>query len=362
MKRFRRFNLSERKLKRRRIHRSIICRGTIKDLFGLISSILIPVVLGIFTILSTNNQWKIENNRSEKESKLEATRNELHVAMNLDSYRNDLLGNYIKEMSDMLKDTSFSLVNALEIATLMRAKTLNVAIQLDSPRVTRLLRFLYEAKLIANKDNRSMLDISTLILTDADRGTLKAEKHIGILTLQGIVFENSSFTDIILEYIDFSFSTIRNVSFLSSKTAYEDQSFVSYYSSTNVQSSVLKYVKLQSTTLEDVHYSSTKVQDTILEKAQLKSVTFIDGYFHQVDFKSSLLIDVDFSFSHFVSVDFSASRMKNVNFANTVFYNVTFSRSIMINVNFTLAIFYHVNFREIQADGVSFISAAFGKS
>ncbi len=74
---------------------------TLRDVLTLISSMILPLVLGIFTVISTNNQQKEvirQNERDvslrEQEWKIANQRNELQREMAHDRYRYDLLVTY----------------------------------------------------------------------------------------------------------------------------------------------------------------------------------------------------------------------------------------------------------------------------
>ncbi|CAF4018167.1 unnamed protein product, partial [Rotaria sordida] len=73
----------------------------------------------------------------------EQRRHEMNIA--LAQYRDNLLTDYIREIGELLKMNNGSLTNDFVTKTLTRAKTLAVIRQLDLSRNVELIRFLYEA-------------------------------------------------------------------------------------------------------------------------------------------------------------------------------------------------------------------------
>ena len=93
-----------------------ICGLTVKDVLTLISSLILPLVLGIFTVISASNQQKEVIRQQERgvslrqqEWEISKSQNELQRQMTADRYRDDLLVTYTKDISVLLKENSGSL-------------------------------------------------------------------------------------------------------------------------------------------------------------------------------------------------------------------------------------------------------------
>lgn len=370
-------------------------RGTnIKDIITVLSSILVPVVLGVFTILSTYNQWSMENSRNKQQSELESERHQQQISMNLDKYRNDLLVDYIEKMGAMLEKHNFSLTHDLDLAALASAKSLSTLAQLDPHRVSRVIRFLYDTKLIENSEQRAALDISTANLSFIDKEVLKRKQYRGGLILDGILLENTMLVDVLLENTKFKSAKLHNISFSSSTTDYDDQSMTIRRSTVMIDvdfaltfinrvdfisaklenicffraklqeasflNGTLDQVRFTNATLQKVDYSYGQLKKVSFDKAQLHHVSFHGAKLFENTFRETNMVDVDFSFARLISVTFSRTKMKRVNFTQAVFYNVTFEDGATLSyVYYDRAMFYNVKFTETTLEYVEFVSVAF---
>lgn len=380
---------------------------SIKDTITIVSSLLVPVVLGVFTILSSYNQQGETARQKERDETLqrqqwqiESERNELQIQMSQDKYRNDLLVAYIKEMGELLERNDYSLTHNIKIAALARAKTLNTILQLDASRNTRVLRFLYETMLLTSRNMSETLDISTAKLINVDKMILTTNARVGPLSLIGTVLLNCSFNYTSIKDVDFSLAQMNDINFSHSSleranfssTQLENIEGVSIYlKDVDFISANLKYanfssshsdytdhsitpttdmdrsaaiiinVNFTSVKLQNVDILFTKLQDTHFGNGQLQHVCFSNARLHQINFVSATLVDVDFSFSELTSVNFSFSRLQNANFSSSVLREVTFSSSTMVNADFSSAILHNVIFKNVVAQKVRFTRAVLGK-
>ncbi|CAF4333333.1 unnamed protein product, partial [Rotaria sordida] len=151
----------------RRQYRRCQCLAA-KDALQWISSLIIPLVLGIFTIVITFHQQKmireqrLEDLNESRYQRLEdlnelreqrqveeetANRsNEFQRQLTTERYRDELLVAYINDMATLLEKRNGSLTADEVTATVARAKTLTILRQLDTQRNIQIVRFLYEAK------------------------------------------------------------------------------------------------------------------------------------------------------------------------------------------------------------------------
>ncbi|CAF3791787.1 unnamed protein product, partial [Adineta steineri] len=174
---------------------------TLKDILKFVSSLLLPLMLGVFTVVFTihqqnvtsrqrvedrqlaRQQWLEDQNASrlQRQQELDIANNqsdanrrsvEVQKEQEKERYRNDVLVAYIREIGDLLKESNGSLTTNPLTATLARVKTLNVFRQLDPPRNMHIIRFLYEADQLTNTDNHISLDLSKAELYNIDFGAL----------------------------------------------------------------------------------------------------------------------------------------------------------------------------------------------
>jgi uncharacterized protein YjbI with pentapeptide repeats len=302
--------------KQRRQRSRRCCGLSVKDGLQFLSSLILPLMLGVFTVVITFQQQKeARQQRLEDKQQRELDLNisqiqemaQIKAAAN--RYRDEVFVAYIKEMGDLLEKKNGTLTSDLLIHTLARVKTLNAIRQLDGTRQIHILRFLYEAGQLTNTNQFIALDISTAELTGIDFRKSGQLLNTGEISLAGVYLVNSTFIDIILSSVDFS-------------------------------SALLDYANFSSAALYNVNFSS----------ANLFNVSFL----------SALLFDVNCSSVWLDNVNFSTAWLDNVNFSSALLRNVNFPSARLGNVNFSSAELYNVNFSSAWLDNVNFSSARFG--
>ncbi len=104
-------------------------------------------------------------------------------------------------MGELLKEYNGSLTSNEVMATLARAKTLNIFRELDPQRNVRIIRFLYEAKQLSE----TSLDLSTAKLCDMDfRDSAVNGKRLDHLSLTSIFLSNATFIGIEMKHVNFA--------------------------------------------------------------------------------------------------------------------------------------------------------------
>ncbi|CAM4983629.1 unnamed protein product [Rotaria socialis] len=142
------------------------------------SSLLLPLVLGVFTAIITIQQQSAareqrnqDRNASEKqrlEDQMAAKQlRELEGTLSDNRYKDDAFDAYIKEIGTMMQNNHGMLTSNLVTATITRAKTLTIFRRLDASRNIQIIQFLYEAGQLGEKNNQSALDISTAELRES---------------------------------------------------------------------------------------------------------------------------------------------------------------------------------------------------
>ncbi|CAF5051250.1 unnamed protein product, partial [Rotaria sp. Silwood1] len=143
-------------------------RFRIKYVLQFISSLLLPLVLAIFTFVISIQQEDAARQQRDLDKSLSAA--EQHKAeaervlqrnITAEKYKNELFDTYIKEIGQMLEKYNGSLLSNDVAVMLIRAKTLNMFRRLDPQHNIYIIRFLYEAQLHDEiRENRS-LNLST---------------------------------------------------------------------------------------------------------------------------------------------------------------------------------------------------------
>jgi uncharacterized protein YjbI with pentapeptide repeats len=108
-------------------------------------------------------------------------------------------------MGELLKEYNGSLTSNEVMATLARAKTLNIFRELDPQRNVRIIRFLYEAKQLSETQKYPSLDLSTAKLCDMDfRDSAVNGKRLDHLSLTSIFLSNATFIGIEMKHVNFA--------------------------------------------------------------------------------------------------------------------------------------------------------------
>ncbi|CAF3906838.1 unnamed protein product, partial [Rotaria magnacalcarata] len=119
------------------------------DLLKFISSLLLPLSFGVFTIIITfQQQSAAKQQRDEDRNASQLQRDEDRNASQLQRqqerdldeqrYRNKIFDVYIKEMGQLLKENHRAMISKEFMATLSRVNTLNIFRQLDGQRNIRI--------------------------------------------------------------------------------------------------------------------------------------------------------------------------------------------------------------------------------
>ena len=368
---------------------------TLKDVLTLIASLILPLAIGIFTIISTNNQQKEVMRQNERDLLLREQernadkQNELQRQLALDKYRDELLVAFIKEIGDLLKENNGSLTSSPIIATIARSKTLATIRQLDARRSSDVIRFLYEAGQLTNSNQTMALDISGVELFNISKNVFKIVTKVGKLSLMGIYLHNCMLNSTSLHNIDFSSAELDHMNFSVAKLhdvaiSSAILSNVEYTSATlqdvNFSSSQLNAVYFSSAHLGHAHHSCVRIsgvdnsfpwpisidfpfenpQDDNFLSAQFDNVNFSSARLYSASFRSSKFYNVDFSFTKINNIDFSDVHLENVNFSFAELNYVNFRSARLVNVNFSSAIFRTVDFSGSEFSSVHFAFAVLG--
>jgi uncharacterized protein YjbI with pentapeptide repeats len=369
---------------------------------------VLPLALGIFTVINSNSQQKETLRQAESDALLRRQeleiankQNDLQQKMAIERQQDDFLVAYTKEIGELLEKNNGSLTSNSIVAIVARAKTLNTIRQLDGLRSSNAIRFLYEAGQLTNINGTAPLDISTAELVNISRSVFKTVPNIGKLFLMGIYVRNCTLNDTLLHDIDFSsarlnyfnfsvaelynvtlsFAEFRDVDFASATL--KDVNFSSaQLNKVNFSSAQLGHVShscarfdddeklftrlvnvnFASTTLKYVYFLFGKLQDANFSSARFDNVNFSSVRLDNADFLSTKLNKVDYSFAKISYVDFSKAQLENVNFSFAELWHVQFSFARLVNVNFSSAILHNVDYSYATLSGVHFSSAALGNS
>lgn len=331
-----------------------------QTLLKFLSSLFLPLMLGIFTIVITFEQQKSTRQQRLEDKNVFRLQREQDWAIaqlaqsaqnkaSSDRYRDEVLVAYIKEIGDLLKENHGSLTNDSLIHTLARAKTLNTIRQLDGHRQIHVLRFLYEAKQLTNTDESQALDISTATLNDIDFRTFTPLNKLEKLALTGVYLHNCTLKGMTLNEVNFSSSFFTYGDF--SATEFVKSNFSSTrFSHISFTFAAFKVVNFSYTKFETVDFSGAEFQDTDFSFANVAHTNFLrtknyGGIFTFTSLKNVTALyatfqNVDFTFAGFQFINFSFASFENVNFASARLVEyLDFSFAVMVQANFTISYF-----------------------
>ncbi len=378
---------------RRRVRRTRKCCSlTLKDILTLLSSLALPLMLGVFTIIITFDQKNLSNKqrledrrladeqrdqdlnishqqrREDRESAREQRLQDLNQsilqrdlertianeAQNISEYRrihesqledkryrDNLLINYINQMSDLLQKTNENLTNISLSTTLIHSKTLTLIHQLDSNRNRQVIRFLYEAGLLNARD-KSPLDLSESELFNIDMSSKIYGKKMHNLYLSGVDLTNSSFVNRDLTGSNFSNTILSGVNFSFTTLLHSDFSYAIFNGSFNIYKTALNEINFSYANLEKIDFTKILLPPNHLANDQNRILL-------NINFKNAKLANTRFSkllivFAHFY-------RISNfIDFSNTTFINVVFEDVLAGDLDFSYSYFMgNVTFPDFTA-------------
>ena len=278
-------NMKEQATQTDRVNRCL----TSNNALHLLSSLLLPLILGIFTVVITfeqqritRQQWLADKNESrlqrEQELQIAIDERTVQTRMNQERCKDELLVAYIKEIGDMLQENNGSLTSNKLTHILARAKTINAIGQLDGFRQTLILRFLYEADQLTITDRYDTLDISTAQFVNIDYEKFKEISQMKHISLTGVHLLNCTFVNYGIGLMNLSLARLHNVNFSSAD---------------------LQHIKFSSALLHNIDFSESTLADVTFLSARLFQVIFSGVRFANVIFLSAQFKGADFSFADF---------------------------------------------------------------
>ncbi|CAF3805872.1 unnamed protein product [Rotaria magnacalcarata] len=277
------------------------------DILKFMSSLLLPLALGVFTVIITFQQQNAAKQQRDEDRKSSELQREQEKSLEEQRYKNEALDTFIKDMGKLLKENNGFLTANRVTATLARVKTLNILRELDAQRNMRVIRFLYEANQLAEVDGHSPLDLSAAELRDMNFRRLSIIKmKITNLSLTGVFLSNATFAGVDMEYVDFAtnHATLQNVDFSYANINYADFSSAQLLNvnfsfailpSANFGGTAASYVEFRRATCIAVLFSSAILSESSFRHSNIKHASFEDAKLNNVDFFRANLYKADFS-------------------------------------------------------------------
>ena len=378
--------------------RQLICGIKAKDLVQIISQLLLPLVLAVFTIIITFDQrnenriQRLQDRRSaeeqrsqdlnisreqrleDRETAREQRENDRFIAaekraaddLNADLQRNmtrdqriyevdieqerykkdhakyldSLLLSYYNEMGELLQKLSnVSLSSHTIIFSLARAKTLNVIEQVGPARASSLVMFLYDAGQLS-------IDIGPLDLTEAYLNSidLRRQRTLTKLHLSGAHLNNAVFDGQDLSYANFQDAKLRKASFKGA-----------ICTGARFDGADLSQADFAGANITLASFVHSNLQEAMFQKAAGSNPLFQSARMQRTNFT-----DCRLSFQSGVTSGFIDSNLAASSFDRAIFINAWFVYCNMMQVDFAHADLSRANMTGSDMSYGSFLNTEFG--
>ncbi|CAF1271130.1 unnamed protein product [Adineta ricciae] len=328
---------------------------------------MLPIVLAIFTIVITVQQQSITRKQRAEDQKIGFEQVQLEKELADKQYQNDIFETYINDIGHFLIETNSTLAPTVTIASLIRAKTLNVLRHLETHRIARIIFFLYEANQLSTVHQHAALDLSTAELSHINFSQFAMHrKTLDQLSLTGVIFNNVTFTNVRMTNTNFSDTRFENVDFSHAVMDGSDFSFArlvnvtfSYATLRNVNFSYseMENVQFVSTRLRVANFSFTSLSHISFSNSSMVEVTFSSAVLHHLTYSLANIRKADFSATQTTNLSFSSTILTATNFANANLSNTTFQRAQCIGAHFLQAILSSCDLSFANAKAAMFVRA-----
>ncbi|CAF1437817.1 unnamed protein product [Rotaria magnacalcarata] len=178
----------------------------------LLLSALIPLMIGIFTVVTTIHQQKMSSLQREQEKQDAHLLRRQSDNQTAHRHKETIYATYLDDVTKLLLSN-----NETKRLVYIRAKTLVTLQQLDSERRKDVLLFLYESELIYHnplKTTTTLLKVNNADFNGISfQRTEKVECTFKFLYLHHVYLSNASFIDCYIDYSNFSHSLMYNTVF-----------------------------------------------------------------------------------------------------------------------------------------------------
>jgi uncharacterized protein YjbI with pentapeptide repeats len=195
-----------------RVVRNVGHPGNHRLCLKLTLSALIPLMIGVFTIVTTVLQQKLSNQQREQDKHDSHLLREQSERLADNLQKESVLINYLNDVSNILMSE-----NHTKILIHIRTKTLTSLRQLDADRKRYLLLYLYECDLLyQDPDRQNPLGLK---ISGADFngiqfiGTIYNKCSFVRMNLFDVYLSNTSFNDCYIDRSNFSYAKMSNAKF-----------------------------------------------------------------------------------------------------------------------------------------------------
>ncbi|CAF1053989.1 unnamed protein product [Adineta ricciae] len=308
-------------------------------------NVLVPLMIGIATVIITVRQQETDDRRQQQERELDDRRYNLEQEQADELHNQDVFKNYIADISNTIfkqsqrQTTTFTDDRAR--SAYIRSQTLVALDDLDWKRKTRLFLFLYENKLLPRISYKNGIDDSnqTFNLLGANLAniTLKSTPYSTLqfhqLSLPSVDLTRASFIRGIFSHgFTFHLSTMADVKFTGSEFQCWEKVPEEFQKILFFAEVILTRADFHKTSFCDIRFFKTDLAYANFSNAQFKgNIIFSSTNLTLTDFR-----DVDlypYAFIHIVNTDMTGSSILDNTNLQTAFHNgrMQFSNVILPN-------------------------------
>ena len=309
-----------------------------KGVLNFVSSLLLPLALGIFTIIITFDQQRAAKQQRDEDRYASELQRQQDKILNDEAHKNAVLNTYIMDMAKLLDDKNGSLTFDKVTAIVSRAKTLNTFRELDPSKVIRVIRFLHEVGQLNHQLYYSPVDLSTAELHGIDFRELAINrKQLSQLSMVGIFLSDAIFTEIEMDNINLAQSRFDNATFSSSSLKEVNFSSTKFY---NASFALTRH--------ESIDFSSSQLDMINFTLSRLENnITFAFVIVNHADFSNTQLIDVKFAAAEIGDSHFLFTSLMRVQIENSRLVNCNLESSTSIDGQFSSTRFDHVTLKSV---------------
>jgi hypothetical protein len=189
-------------------------RKEIREWLNIAGLLLIPLLIGIFTLVNTTQQTSLAQQQHDSDQHIAQQNRQADIANQLDQQRETALKTYEDDISNLLLDRHLATSRpGDEVRTIALAETLEVLHQLDGPRNVRVIQFLRDAQLIGvdltAKTPYNIIDFTDLTNDNLSGADLRRATLIGA-DLNGAILRGAILHGANLNEADLSGATMPN--------------------------------------------------------------------------------------------------------------------------------------------------------
>ncbi|CAF1303164.1 unnamed protein product [Rotaria sp. Silwood1] len=322
------------------------------ELIKIISAILVPLMIGVFTIVTTIQELKSNKQARDQELLIFHLQHEQNKDLADNAQKQTILNEYQSFLAKLLREDGIQLDGNKASRLVTRYRTLTALAQLDPTRKVFLFKSLYEAKLISYKkynathNENPVIDLSSADLTNVylepSSSSIMDSSVYEQMDLSGVNLRNAS-----LSRLRFSNVRFRGTAMDMVDLRYTFGTSVDFYDSS-----------LNQATFYKAEYKDTIFREARLKNANLTRFICKDCLFMDSDLENAVFSDGNYYYGDFLGASMSNCIMVNAYFLNSSFAMADFNGCTMHKVEFVDSDFQRANFQNIDLTDGMFINCA----